>query len=455
MITEDLDTAITGWPDRLREGDLAAVGREAADMALPDLVWVLERLRVRDRAIVFRLLPKGLAHEVFERFDEGLRAELFTSLRDDQVVMLFGDLDPDDRVHLMDELPASVAKKLLQGLSKHERELTAPILGYERGSIGRRMSTEYVRVLDSQTVLEALTQVRHRGRDAETIYTVPVTDSAKALVGVVSLRDLMLADTGKPVGQIMNEAISVYASEDAEDAARRCLDSQVLALPVVDKEERLVGILTVDDAVRIIRQAEEEDAARAGAVEPLGRPYLSTPVRSLVRSRVVWLLLLAVSAVATVGVLDHFEDDLATVVTLAVFIPLIIGTGGNTGSQAAVTITRAVALGDVRPRDVGIVLLREIRTGAALGALLGALALAAISTVAFFFDGYTAELGVVVAASMLAICTLAASVGGVIPLFAKAVKIDPAVMSTPFIATFVDATGLIIYFLIAKVVLGI
>ncbi|WP_278314009.1 magnesium transporter [Lolliginicoccus levis] len=455
MIAEDLDTAINEWPDRLREGQLATVGREASELPLPDLVWVLERLRVQDRAIVFRLLPKGLAHEAFERFDEGLRAELFTSLRDDQVITLFGDLDPDDRVRLIDELPANVARKLMQGLSKHERELTAPILGYDRGSIGRWMSTEYVRVLDTQTVLEALTQIRHRGRDAETIYTVPVTDSTKQLVGVVSLRELMLADSGRAVGQIMNEPISVAASEDAETAARRCLDAQVLALPVVDKEDRIVGILTVDDAVQIISQAEEEDAARAGAAEPLGRPYLSTPVRTLVRSRVVWLLLLAVSAVATVGVLDHFEGDLSQAVTLAVFIPLIIGTGGNTGSQAAVTITRAVAVGDVRPRDVGIVLLREIRTGAALGALLGTLAFVAIALVALFFEGYNLDIGLVVALSMLAICTLAASVGGVIPLFAKAVKIDPAVMSTPFISTFVDATGLILYFVIAKLVLGL
>ncbi|AEF38519.1 magnesium transporter [Hoyosella subflava] len=455
MVTEDLDAVVDDWPDRIREGSLSAVARQAADLSLPDLVWVLERLRVRDRAIVFRLLPKSLAHEVFERFDDGLKGELFTSLRDDQVVSLFSDLDPDDRVHVMDELPATVAKKLLQGLSKHERELTAPILGYDRGSIGRWMSTEFVRVLEGQTVAAALMQIRQRGRDAETIYTVPVTDTAKRLVGVVSLRDLMLADPEVLVSEVMNEPISVTASEADETAARLCLDAQVLALPVVDKEDRLVGILTVDDAVRITAVAEEEDAARAGAMEPLGRPYLSTPVRTLVRTRVIWLLLLAVSAVATVGVLDHFEDDLAAVVTLAVFIPLLIGSGGNTGSQAAVTITRALAVGDVRPRDVGVVLFREVRTGAVLGALLGTLALGAISLVAVFVDGYTAEIGVVVAVSMLAICTLAASVGGVIPLFAKAVKIDPAVMSTPFIATFVDATGLILYFVIAKLVLGI
>ncbi|WP_374116465.1 magnesium transporter [Hoyosella sp. YIM 151337] len=454
-MTEDLDAVVDEWPDRIREGSLSAVARQAADLSLPDLVWVLERLRVRDRAIVFRVLPKGLAHEVFERFDDGLRGELFSSLRDDQVVSLFADLDPDDRVHVMDELPASVAKKLLQGLSKHERELTAPILGYERGSIGRWMSTEYVRVLENQTVAQALTQIRQRGRDAETIYTIPVTDPAKRLAGVVSLRELMLADPEVHVSDVMSEPISVAATEPEEDAARRCLDAQVLAMPVVDREQRLVGILTVDDAVRITTVAEEEDAARAGAMEPLGRPYLSTPVRSIVRARVVWLLLLAVSAVATVGVLDHFEDDLAAVVTLAVFIPLLIGTGGNTGSQAAVTITRALALGDVRPRDVGVVLFREIRTGALLGAMLGALAFGAIALVALAVDGYTMEIGTVVAVSMLAICTLAASVGGVIPLFAKAVKIDPAVMSTPFIATFVDATGLILYFVIAKAVLGI
>ncbi|MCP3425865.1 magnesium transporter [Rothia sp. AR01] len=451
----DLNATAGIWTELIAEGRLDAVAEQAASLSRPDLVRTLERLPVTDRAVAFRLLAKDEAHAVFERFDDGLRAELFSSLRDDDVVRLFDALDPDDRVHLMDELPAGVTHRLLQRLSEEERELTAPILGYERGVIGRRMSTEYVRLHPGHSVGDALTLARRRGDDAETIYVLPVVDDSLVLVGVVGLRALFLAGSDALVADLMTAPISVSAHDEEEAAARRCVDAQVLAVPVVDREDRLVGILTFDDAVRIIQSAEDEDASRAGASEPLGRPYLSTPITRLVRSRAVWLFFLAISAALTVGVLDYFEDDLAQVVALASFIPLLIGTGGNTGSQAAVTITRALAVGDVRSRDIGRVLLREVRVGAVLGLTLGGIAFLVILGVSLFSASYTAPIGLTVGISMLAICVLAASAGGAIPCIAKSLRIDPAVMSTPFIATFVDATGLIVYFLVAKAILGI
>ena len=220
-------------------------------------------------------------------------------------------------------------------------------------------------------------------------------------------------------------------------------------MPIVDSEVRLLGILTVDDAHQILRDAEEEDTARAGGSEPLRRPYLTTSIFLIARSRVVWLLVLAVSALLTVQVLEVFEATLEQMVVLALFIPLLTGTGGNTGSQAATTITRALALGEVRPRDIGRVLLREVRVGTMLGLLLGTLGFALASLV------YDVPTGVVIGTTLLCVCAMAATVGGAMPILAKTIRVDPAVFSTPFITTFCDATGLLIYFTIAKAILGV
>jgi magnesium transporter len=224
---------------------------------------------------------------------------------------------------------------------------------------------------------------------------------------------------------------------------------KLLALPVVDDSNRLAGMLTVADALRILEDAESEDTARAGGSEPLRRPYLATPVMRVVRSRVVWLLVLAVSAILTVQVLEIFEATLEQMVVLALFIPLLTGTGGNTGNQAATTVTRALALGDVRIRDMGKVLLREVRVGAVLGLMLGALGCAVASI--FYGTG----VGLVVGLTLLSVCTMAATVGGAMPLIGKSIKVDPAVFSNPFISTFCDATGLVMYFLIARTVLNL
>ncbi|HEX2213596.1 MAG TPA: magnesium transporter, partial [Mycobacterium sp.] len=269
------------------------------------------------------------------------------------------------------------------------------------------------------------------------------------LVGVVSLRRLLAAEPQTPVGDVMSGPHWARATDTAESAARRCADLKLLALPVVDNETRLVGILTVDDALRVLESAESEDQARLSGTEPLRRPYLTAPVMSLVRSRVVWLLVLAIGATLTVQVLEVFEATLAEVVTLALFVPLLIGTGGNTGNQAATTVTRALALGDVGPGDLGKVLFREVRVGLSLGLLLGGLAYAVTTLI------YGHAIGTVIGLTLVSLCTMAAAVGGVMPLIARAIRVDPAVFSNPFISTFVDATGLLIYFTIAKVMLGL
>lgn len=443
------DTATQTIEHALDDLDLPTVTAAVRPLPVDQIVDILERLDRKQRGVLYRLLPKDKALQVFEDLAPSLQADLVVALQDDDVATLFAELDPDDRVELLDELPAKVARKLMQALPADKRELTAGILGYPDGSIGRRMSPEFIQVRPELTTAEAFTRLADHLEDAETIYTLPVTGEERALLGVVSLRDLMKARPGTTVGEVMQPAHWVRATDDEESAARRCADLKLLALPVVDNETRLTGILTVDDALQILEDADTEDQARIGGAEPLDRPYLTAAVSSLVRSRVVWLLVLAIGATLTVHVLEVFEDTLAEVVTLALFVPLLIGTGGNTGNQAATTVTRALALGDVGPRDLGKVLFREFRVGLSLGLMLGSLAFVITAAI------YGRSIGTVIGLTFVSVCTVAATVGGAMPLLARAIRVDPAVFSNPFISTFVDATGLLIYFLIAQTVLGL
>ena len=429
--------------------DLAEVSRALQPLNVSETLEQLERLNTIDRAVAYRTLPKSRAIEVFERLDTALQADLVAGLQEADVAEVFTQLSPDDRVALLDELPAMVAHRLISGLSEKDRALTSTVLGYPQGSVGRYMSPEFITTHPHFSIRQTLTQVKAQLDDAESIYTIPVTDTGRHLVGVVSLRDVLRADDDAVVSDVMKLPLSFPATESAEEAARYCADAKVLALPIVDAEDRIVGILTVDDALQILEDAESEDAARSGGTEPLRRPYLATPVSAIVRARVVWLLVLAVGATLTVQVIGAFEATLEQQVVLSLFIPLLIGTGGNTGNQAATTITRALALGDVRPGDVLKVFAREVRVGAFLGLLLGSLGFIIAAMV------FTVPLGLVIGLTLLGVCTMAASIGGLMPLLGKAVKADPAVFSNPFISTFVDATGLIIYFLIATSILGL
>ena len=399
------------------------------------------------------LIPDDEVRSAWSVMQRGLRTplqrELVTGLRDEEVAGVVESLDTDDRVSLLDELPAALATRLLKGLPPSERELTAAVLGYPENSIGRRMNPSYVTTHPDLTCAESLERVRGELERTRNVYTVMVTDPQRRLMGVTSLQRLMAAPPETLVSQVMEEVDRVPATEPRERAARQCADLRVLSLPVVDDEDRLVGILTVDDALNILEDAESEDQARLSGSEPLRRPYLSTPVFRLVRSRVVWLLVLAVSAALTVRVLETFESTLEQLVVLSVFIPLLTGTGGNTGNQAATSLTRALALGDVHTRDVVKVMLREMRVGLCLGLLLGGLGFVIVGLI------YGWDIGAVIGLTLLALCTLAATVGGCMPLIARAIGADPAVFSNPFISTFVDAAGLVVYFLIARAMLGL
>ncbi len=435
--------------DFIDDARLTDAARELAAMAPQEAASVLDGLDSRRGTIAFRLLAKDDAVQVFDDMSSTTQARLISTLGTSEVAEAFDYLDPDDRAELLDELPATVAKQLIRTLSDAERESTSVVLGFGRNSVGRRMSPEFVHVYDDDTVDQALARVIERGHDAETIYTIPVVDHQRRLLGIASLRDLLLSDRTSLVADHRRTPVFTHATTAAEAAARRCVDLSLPAMPVVDNENRLIGMLTLDDAADVVAAARDEDAARAGAHEMLKTPYLQSSVFTITRARVVWLFVLAVSAILTVNVLEVFEGTLEQKVALALFIPLLTGIGGNTGSQAATTVTRALAMDEVRARDVLRVAGKEARVGVTMGAALGVVGFAVASIV------YDVEIGTVIGTTIVSICLVAATVGGIMPLVAKTIRVDPAVFSTPFISTFCDATGLLIYFMIAKTVLGI
>ncbi len=434
----------------LREGDLRGVDGWLAEQDLLSVADELARLVPSERAVVFRLLRKGRASDAFEALSPVHQAELLEALGDTSVHDLFYALDAADRTELLDEMPANVAARLLAQLPPAARHYTTVLLGYPEDSAGRAMSPRYVSLPETMTASDALARVRAANLRPREVLVLPVVDATRQLVGVVDLPDVVTADGETPVGTLVRpDTYSVTVLEDQEVAARLIQEANLVALPVLDNENRLVGVLTVDDAMEIIEEEETEDAARAGGAEPIYVPYLDAGVFILARARGTWLLLLVVAAALTVNVLQAFESTLEQVVTLAVFIPLLIGTGGNSGAQAATSVVRAMALGEVRIKDLPRILRRELLVGLLLGLILGSIAYPIVGLV----FGWT--FAAVVALTLLALCSWASFAGGLLPVLARQAGIDPAVVSAPLITTLVDASGLIIYFLIARALLGI
>lgn len=432
----------------LRAGDLAAVAAGAGDLGPRELAEVLARCDETDAGVLFRLLDKDTAAAVFEELDAVSARRVLDGMREDAVAELLAGLDPDDRVRLLGEMPASVAHRVLAGLAPDRRRATAALLGYPAGSAGRLMTPEIVSLHAGGTVTDALARVRRAGPSAETVYTLPVVGQGRVLEGLVTLRELVLTPPDTPLAELVDtDPPCVQATEPAEQAARALGDSGRIALPVVDAERRLLGLVTIDDAVEELERADSEDVARQSGAAPWSGHYMTVGVLSLARSRIVWLLLLLVAATLTVNVLQYFEDTLAQVTALALFVPLLIGTGGNAGSQAATASVRALAVDEVRPSDVLAVMWREARVGAALGAML------AVAGLAIGTALVGAQVALVVGISLVAICAWAATIGATMPLVARRLGIDPAVVSAPAVTTLVDATGLVIYFSVAHLVI--
>jgi magnesium transporter len=441
---------MTHLPALLEEHDLAGA-LEWLETQPPHLIAdEIARMDEVDSVVTFRLLDKDRALEVFEELDPVDQQQILEGLRDQAFRDLVEHMDPDDRARMLKEAPAKVAKRVLAGLSAHERQMTAALLGYPEGSVGRFMTPETVALQQDLTAGQALEVVRRRGAAAETIYTLPVVDRGRRLTGIVELRELVLSEPADMVSRlVVTEPPRARATDPAEHAARLMRETNVLDLPVVDSEDRLVGLLTSDDAFEVIEAADTEDVARQAGAEPLERHYMSASVFQLSRTRMMWLMLLMVAATLTVSVTRAFEGELEAVTQLALFVPLLIGTGGNAGAQAATAAVRALAVGEVRVSDLLKVVWRECRTGLLLGCMLAVVGL----FVGSFFVGW--DVAAVVAITLVLICGWASTVGGTMPLLAKKLRIDPAVVSAPMVTTLVDATGLVIYFTTAKVVLGI
>lgn len=413
-----------------------------------ELAESLSRLPAVEQAERFRRLDKDIAAAVFDALDASEQRDLLDALRDVDVNRVLEDMDPDDRVRLLDEMPATVARRLLGRLSDDERELTAVLLGYPPDSAGRIMTPEFLELGPDATVAAALRTIREQGQGIDALDVLPVRDAGRCFQGAVRLADLVRANGDVLVTEIMDPDYPIVSAyDDQEPVARLIQEEDLLAVPVVDREHRLLGLVTVDDAMEIVEHEESEDIARTGASEPLGAPYHAVPVRRLVRARIVWLLFLVAAASLTVSVLGAFEQTLEEVVALALFIPLLIGTGGNCGAQAATTMTRALAVGDVRFADLVPSVLKEARVGLTLGLVFAIVGFPAIAAI------WSAELAAVVSLSLLAMCTWATTVGALLPLVSSRLGIDPAVVSAPLVTTLVDATGLLIYFVIAQLLL--
>ncbi|WP_179646519.1 magnesium transporter [Spinactinospora alkalitolerans] len=436
--------------DLVEANDLTGMRLWLAEHPPYEIADELARMDSHLAAVPFRLLDKDRELEVFEELDPFHQQEILVGLRDGAFRELLEEMDPDDRARLIGEAPAKIATRALAGLSPSERKMTAALLGYPEESVGRYMTPETVILHRDLTVGRALEVVRARGTDAETVDILPVVDDGRRLAGTVRLSDLVVSEPETAIKDVVDVLVPrVRATEPAEDAARLVQQANLVALPVVDSEERFVGLLTFDDALELIEAADSEDIARQSGASPVAGHYVAVGVLRLARARSVWLLLLIVASTLTVNVMQGFEGTLEEVTALALFVPMLTGTGGNVGSQSATAIVRALAVGEVRIRDLPGVAWKESRVGFLLGIMLALIALIIGSSLVGF------DIAVAVAASVIAICTWAAVIGSSMPLLARRMGVDPAVVSAPMVATLVDATGLLIYFTVARAVLGI
>lgn len=440
----------TQLEDLLDAGDLVAARQWLEAHSAVEVAEHFGWLSAEEQAIAFRLLPKNQALRVFEFMDTPHQVDLLEALRSERVTEIFSDLAVDDVARILEEMPAKVATRMLAGLEPSMRTAAATLLGYPEDSVGRRMVPIATVLSPKLTRDEALHKLQVRGNTHDASFAmVPVTDSERTLLGMVSLGDLITAPDGTRVDEIFSpEQHTATAYTDQEDAARLVQEADLWVLPIVDDEFRLLGLLTVDDAMEILESEATEDAYRSGGAEPLNEPYLYATVLTLAKKRGVWLVVLILAAFLTINVMQYFEATLEAVVVLSVFVPMVIGTGGNAGSQAASSVVRALAVNEVRPRDIFRVIWREVRVGLLLGAFLGLLLIPIISWLYYF------QVALTIAITVVFICAWACIVGGVLPLVAKKIGVDPAVFSTPVVSTLVDATGLIIYFTVAGMIMS-
>ena len=423
-----------------------------------DAAEFLTELPEERRLAVFRMFKKDAAAEIFAELDGEVQEMIISTATDTEISAMLEELYLDDTVDMLEELPANMVKRILQVAKPETRALINKFLSYPEDSAGSIMTAEFIDLRQSMTVGEALTHIRKKGFDKETVYVGYVTDNSRILHGTVRLEELLFSDDSTVIEDVMNtELIFAETHDDRETAASLISKYDLLALPVVDKEQRLVGIVTVDDAMDVIEEAATEDIEMMNAITPTDKPYLKTGVFETFITRIPWLLLLMISATFTGQIITGFETALSAFPMLIAFIPMLMGTGGNSGGQASVTIIRGLALDEIRMRDILKVVFKEFRVAILCGAALAIAKYVKIRLIdnLIFGNGIDPLSSLVVCVTLLVTVIVSKVIGCSLPIIAKRIGFDPAVMASPFITTIVDAVSLIIYFEFAKIILGI
>lgn len=451
----DVENVFAKLNELLKEKKYGELKRELSDMYEQDIAEFFEEIKDdEDMVKVFRLLPKGAAADVFSYISPDIQEEIIRKLSDAEVHNIIEDLSLDDAADLLEEMPANVVKRVLANSNPDTRAAINKLLQYEDDTAGTIMTTEYIDLKTEMTVETAIARIRKLAKDTEQINTFYVTDSARVLKGVVSIKDIILAKPEARIGDIMEEDV-IYGETftDQETLAHLFKKYDVLTMPIVDKEKRLVGIVTVDDIIDIINKEASEDIAKMAAIVPTEKPYLKTSVWRIWASRIPWLLLLMVSATFTGLILNHYEAMLPTV--LVACVPMLMDTAGNAGGQSSVTIIRGIALNEIEFKDIFKVIWKELRVGLICAVCLGAacfLKLQLIDRLIFGYD-YTVIRSLVVAFALAITVVMAKFIGCMLPLFAKLIKLDPAVVASPFITTIVDALSLLVFCTLAGALL--
>lgn len=423
------------------------------EMNEQDIAELFMELEERDLTLIYRLLNKELAAEVFVNMEPEYQEQLIRAFSDIELREVLDELYVDDAVDLIEEMPATLVKRILKHTDPDTRKSINEILKYPEDSAGSLMTIEYVDLKRGMTVADAFTRIRRTGVDKETIYTCYVTDSKRKLKGYVTVKDLLLADESAEIREVMEDnVICVTTHEDKEVVADIFQKYDLVVLPVVDAENRLVGIITVDDAIDVLQEEITEDMELMAGITPTDKPYLKMGVFENFKKRIPWLMLLMVSATFTERIITHFEGALTACVALTAFIPMLTGTCGNCGNQSSSTIIRGLSLGEIEFRDTFRVVVKEFLIALACGV---ALAVVNFAKLMIFDDSITWQMALVISVTMICAVVFAKVVGSVLPVIAKKIGFDPAVMSSPFISTIVDAVTLLIYFAIASSVLNL
>lgn len=441
------------WLFRLLERkDFRALRAALAEENEVDIADFIEQLPQERATVVFRTLPKELAAEVFANLPPEVQQVIVGSITDTELSAIIEDLFVDDAVDMLEELPANVVKRVLKNAKPDTRQLINQFLNYPDNSVGSLMTAEYIDLRKSMTVSDAIKRIRRTGEDSESIYTCYVIDESRRLEGVVTVKELLLAQDDQIIETLMEpDVITAGTMEDQEEAVQRMMKYDFISMPVVDHENRLVGIVTVDDVMDVMEEEATEDFEKMAAMHPSEKPYLKTNVFVLAKNRIVWLLVLMVSGMITGGILGRYEAAFAAMPMLVTFIPMLTDTGGNAGSQSSTMVIRGMAVGDITFRDFFRVFWKELRVSLLVGVALSVVNFIQLS---IRFPG-NELIALTVAIAMLATVLMAKTVGGVLPMLAKLLHADPAIMAAPLITTIVDAFSLIIYFNVAQALLPI